>query len=88
MQPFPTLTPEALKVLEIIVSNIAIDGSTLMKRLEATAPDEVAKPVRELQKRDLIEVGGTMSAEGLPFARFGIRPSAKEYLNSLLKHMA
>ncbi|MGH9891158.1 MAG: hypothetical protein ACREA0_04085 [bacterium] len=88
MQPFPTLTAEARKVLEIIVSNTAVDGSTLMKHMGVTRPADLDPLIRELQKYELIEVGGTMTAEGLPFARFGIRPSAKEYLYSLLKHMA
>lgn len=88
MQPFPTLTADARKVLEIIVSNTAVDGSTLMKHMGVTRPDDLTTPIRELQIHDLIEVGGTMTPDRLPFARFGIRPSAKEYLYSLLKNTA
>lgn len=88
MQPFPTLSPEARHLLEIIVSNTAIDGSTLMRQMGASGTAEIVAPIRELQKHQLIEVGGTLTADGLPFARFGVRPSSKDYLYSLLQNMA
>jgi len=88
MQPFPTLTTEARRLLEIIVSNTEIDGSTLMKHMGVSGRDEIVTSIRELQKHKLIEVGGTLTADGLPFARFGVRPSARDYLNSLLQNMA
>lgn len=88
MQPFPTLTPQARQLLEIIVSNTAIDGSTLMKYMGVSRPDDLAASIRELQTHQLIEVGGTVTADGLPFAQFGVRPSAKDYLYSLLQNMA
>ena len=88
MQPFPTLTPQARQVLEIIVSKAEINGSTLMKDMGVSHPADLIAPLRELQTLELIEVGGTLADDGLPFARFGIRPSAKEYLYGLLKQSA
>ncbi len=88
MQPFPTLTPQARQLLEIIVSNTTIDGSTLIKQMGVSNPADIVPFIRELQTRQLIEVGGTLTVDGLPFARFGVRPSAKDYLYSLLQNMA
>ena len=85
MQPFPKISLEARKVLEIIVGNTALDGSTLMRHMGASSPSEIIPSLRELQTHQLIEVGGNLTDDGLPFARFGVRPSAKEYMYSLLK---
>jgi hypothetical protein len=85
IQSFPTLSTEARKVLEIIVNYTSIDGSTLMKLAGSHRPSDLITPILELQTQQLIEVGGSVTAEGLPFSRFGVRPSAKEYLHSLLK---
>ena len=83
--PFPTLTPEARRALEIILSRGAIDGSSLMKALELGRPGDLVAPIRELLNKDLIEVGGSIAATDLPFARFAVRPSAKEYVYNFLK---
>ena len=88
MQPFPIISAQERQLLEIIVSNITIDGSTLMKQMGVSSPDDLITPIRELQKQQLIQVGGNLTTDGLPFARFGIRPSAKSYLSSLLQNMA
>lgn len=85
MQQFPKLSPEARQLLEIIVSNTSIDGSSLIKYMGVSRPSDLLPHIRELQTHDLIEVGGAVTPEGLPFARFGVRPSAKEYLYSMLK---
>ena len=88
MQPFPTLTPQARRLLEILVRTSAIDGSTLMKQMEASGPADIVTFVHELQKYDLIEVGGALTDDRLPFAQFAVRPSAKEYLHSMLRNTA
>lgn len=85
MQPFPELSPEARQVLEIIMSHTAIDGSTLMKHLGMSRAADVIKPIRELQQKRLIEVGGTLTPDSVPFARIGVLPSAKDYLSSMLR---
>ena len=85
MQPFPKLTPQARQALEIIVGSTAIDGSSLMKKMGVSRPADIVTIIRELQAYELIEVGGNVTAEELPFAQFGVRPSAKEYLDRQLK---
>lgn len=67
------------------MSHTAIDGSTLMKHMGISRPADLIEPLRELQQRKLIEVGGTLTAEGVPFARVGVRPSSKEYLYSFFR---
>jgi hypothetical protein len=43
------------------------------------------KIVRSLHAKSLIEVSGDVNEKMLPYATFGIRPSAREYLVALLK---
>lgn len=81
----PKLTDEARKVLDVIVRNNSIDGSSLMRQSGVSLPADLVEPIRELQKLGLIEVGGPVTAEELPFARFAVRPSAKEYLHTMYK---
>jgi hypothetical protein len=85
MLPAPELTDEARKVLDIIVRNNSIDGSSLMRQMGLSHAADLVDPIRELQKLKLIEVGGPVTPEELPFARFAVRPSAKEYLNTMYK---
>lgn len=87
MQVPPTLTPGAKRVLEVIVRNNTIDGSTLVKQLGIGRRQEIVESIRELESFDLIEVGGPITVEELPFARFGVRPSAREYLARMLKSL-
>jgi hypothetical protein len=81
----PELTKEARTMLEFIVSNTVTDGSTLMRYMRVSRAEDLVSPIRELQKNGLIEVGGAVTDDRLPFARFAVRPSAKEYLYSQLK---
>jgi hypothetical protein len=85
MQPFPELSDRSRQLLDVILRHTALDGSTLMKESGVSRPSELVEPIRELQRHRLIEVGGPLTSEGLPFARFAIRPSAKEYLHSMLR---
>jgi acyl CoA:acetate/3-ketoacid CoA transferase alpha subunit len=85
MLQFPKLTPQARHTLEIIVGSTVIDGSSLMKKMSPSLPADIVTFIRELQMNDLIEVGGNVTVDELPFCQFGVRPSVKEYLNSYLK---
>jgi len=87
MQSLPQLSPETREVLEVIVRNNTIDGSSLMRQLGMARTGEVVKAIRELESLDLVEVGGPISIEELPFARFAVRPSAKEYLSRMLRYL-
>jgi hypothetical protein len=80
------LSPKALRALRIIVEHTTISGSRLMRAAGMKLPSELIAPVRELKVQDLIEVSGDPSNEStIPFAYFGTRPSAKEYIYSVLK---
>lgn len=81
----PQLTDEERKVLDVIVRNTSIDGSSLMRQSGVSRPSDLVEPIRKLQKLGLIEVGGPVTPEELPFARFAVRPSAKEYLYTMYK---
>jgi hypothetical protein len=88
MQPFtrgPELSAEARRALEIIVDSTTVDGSTLMKYLGFTRPEDLVPILRELQGNHLVDVGGLLTPDSIPFARVGVRPSAKEFLYSLLR---
>lgn len=87
MQALPTLSPEAREVLELILRHNSIDGSSLMKYMGMGRQDQVVKSIRELESLDLIEVGGSITREELPFARFAVRPSAKDYLHRMLRFL-
>jgi hypothetical protein len=80
------LSDESIRLLRIIVDRTTVSGSNLMRIAGLKLPGELIKPLRELQVQDLIEVSGDASNEStVPFAYFGTRPSAKEYLYSVLK---
>lgn len=84
MQSLPELQPLAREVLEVVLTNPSIDGSTLLKYSNGE-PAELVGAIRELQKHRFIEVGGPVTVDGLPFARFAVLPSAKDYLQAMLK---
>jgi hypothetical protein len=81
------LTAEAQRTLELILQHDVTDGSSLMSHVGVgkSQREDIAKSLRELERLDLIEVGGAVSAEDLPFTRFAVRPSAKMYLERMLK---
>jgi hypothetical protein len=81
------LSDIARKVLDLIVRHNITDGSSLISHMGVSRRDEIAKSVRELESLDLIEVGGPVNSDELPFARFGVRPSAKDYLQRMLKQL-
>ena len=87
-QSFPTLTPEARQLLEIILSKTAIDGSTLMRARGVSRAADLVAPIRELVSQDLIDVGGSLTESELPFSRFAVRPSAKDYIYRFLRSTA
>lgn len=83
MRP-PQLSSEAVRVLKVILDNKVIRGGELMRISGMKTPSDLAKPVKELQDQSLIEVSGEVWDENmLPFATFGSRPSAREYLSRL-----
>jgi hypothetical protein len=88
MRNYPTVTPDAQLVLRIMLDHGVIPGADLMRRYAAqkpnTPPATLLAAIYELKDKGLIEVGGEVSADTLPFATFGIRPSAKEYLSWLI----
>ena len=82
------LSDDARKVLDLIVRHNITDGSSLISRMGVSRPrDQITKSIRELEALDLIEVGGPITDEELPFARFGVRPSAKDYLQRMLRQL-
>jgi hypothetical protein len=87
MQPYPQLKPEAVRVLNLLLDYSMMPGGALIRLLGASSPAEVVGHIRELQKYDLVEVSGEATADGLPYATIGIRPSMREYLRSLVKQL-
>lgn len=85
--PLEGLSAEAREVLDLIVRHHIADGSSLMKQMGLARRDAAVKSIRELEARDLIEVAGPITADELPFSRFGVRPSAKGYLDRMLRYM-
>lgn len=85
IQSLSDLSDVAREVLELIVRHNVVDGSSLMSHMGVKRRDELVKSIRELESLDLIEVGGPITSEELPFARFGVRPSTKDYLYRMLK---
>ena len=83
----PTLSDGAKQVLDLIVRHNIWDGSSLVRRVGLGKRDELVDSLRELQALDLIQVGGPVTAEELPFTKFGVLPSAREYVYSLLKSL-
>ncbi len=84
MAALPKLSPEAITVLRVTLDNKIIRGGELMRYAGMTNATELAGPVRELVSQNLIQVSGDISAEMLPFATFGTRPSDYQYLRFLL----
>jgi hypothetical protein len=80
-----TLSDEEQHVLAAIVNRSMIGGAELMSYTGVTKPDALIKIVRSLHAKSLIEVSGDVNEKMLPYATFGIRPSAREYLVALLK---
>jgi hypothetical protein len=85
MASFPQLSPEAVRVLRIMLDQTIVRGGDLVRYAGMKQPSELMKPVDELLTQNLIEVSGDISEQMLPFATFGIRPSAREYLNALVQ---
>ena len=85
MRNLPKLTPDAQAALRIILDHGVIVGASLMRLYGAQQPaGGLLKAIDELRQGSLIETGGEVSADSLPFATFGVRPSAKEYLSLLI----
>ena len=82
---FPELTDSARRVLKVLVDKNGINGGTLIRAAGMKDPSELLPPVTELQSYGLIEVSGSLTKEDLPFAYFGTRPSALEYLHLVLR---
>lgn len=87
MSYFPTLSPEARKVLDIILGESRIDGARLMKRVASLpmTPPQLIETLQELQSHRVIEIGGPLVVDELPYAQIAVLPSAKPYLQSMLK---
>jgi len=82
----PKLSDLALLVLKIVFDRGMIGGAELVKYANLKQPGDLMIPIKELQSQDLIEVSGDISNENrLAFATFGIRPSKKGYLYSVLQ---
>ena len=76
-------------MLAAILNRSMISGAELMSYTDMTRPDELIKIVRNLHANNLIEVSGdVLNEKMLPYATFGIRPSAREYLIALLREQA
>jgi hypothetical protein len=87
MMNIPKLSKEALQVLDALLERSNIPGGELMRRAGVKRPKELFDPIVELQKADLIRVGGDASKEAtFPLATFGILPSAKDYLKLVVQH--
>ena len=87
MQTLSEFSDETREVLNLIVRHNITDGSSLMSHMGVSRRAEIVKAIRELESLDLIQVGGPITGEELPFARFGVRPSAKEYLSQMLRQL-
>jgi hypothetical protein len=84
-----TLSEPEQRVLEAILNRSMIGGAELMNHTDMIRPDELIKIVRSLHANNLIEVSGdVLNEKMLPYATFGIRPSAREYLMALLRQQA
>jgi len=69
-----------------VLERSLIGGAELTHRVDLDDPNQLIAVVRKLQAQDLIEVSGDVLNETrFPYAMIGIRPSAKEYLYSILK---
>ena len=89
MADLPQLSKDAARILKIILDRTTIRGSNLMREARLKLPSELLDPVKELQDKNLIEVSGDVSSETtVPFAFFATRPSAKEYIYSVLKRQS
>jgi hypothetical protein len=83
-----TLSEPEQRVLAALLNQSMIGAGELMNYTK-TRPDELIKIVRNLHANNLIEVSGDVLNENmLPYATFGIRPSAREYLIALLRQQA
>lgn len=78
------LSDLAQQVLRILLLRGSIDGSSLLREIRNTAPDNVAAAINELRRKRFVEVGGSVNPDELPFSRFAVLPSAKSYINSIL----
>jgi hypothetical protein len=88
MDPLAGLSDDAQKVLQLIVRQRVTDGSTLMKHMGIAKRDSAVAALQDLESRDLIELAGPITtADELPFSRFGVRPSAKDYVDQALKYL-
>jgi hypothetical protein len=81
----PQLTQDARDVLRVILDNKILRGGEIMRHAGIKTAAELVAPVRELVDLQLVEVIGGLTAETIPFTTFGTRPSAQEYLRSLLR---
>jgi hypothetical protein len=83
MQRPPELKPFTETVLRIILARNSIDGSSLMKEVGVSRADDLIEALQELRNNRLIEVGGRITPDELPFSRIAVMPSAKSYINNM-----
>jgi len=79
------LSSDAQALLRFILDRKIVRGGELMRYVGKGTPIELMGPVQELVNQNLVEVTGELTPDGLPFATFGIRPSALEYLRTLVQ---
>jgi hypothetical protein len=77
---FPKISPEAARILQILLDQGMVTGAALMRLSNLRTVDALAIPIRELYHRNLIEIGGDIDGAWLVFSTFGTLPSARKYL--------
>ena len=86
--PLEGLSAEAQEVLKLIVRQRVTDGSTLISHMGIAKRERAVAALQDLESRDLIELAGPITtADELPFSRFGVRPSPKDYVDQPLKYL-
>ena len=81
-----TLSEPEQRVLRAILHQSMISGAKLLNYMGMTRPNDLITIVRNLVHLNLIEASGDFLDEKMfPYATFGTRPSAREYLTALLK---
>ncbi|MEA2936585.1 MAG: hypothetical protein QOG83_1998 [Alphaproteobacteria bacterium] len=89
MNPAPQLSDMEQRLLSAILTHPNIGGAELMRYAGVSRSEDLIQPVRKLQANNLIEVSGDVFNEKmLPYATFGYRPSAKEYLHFVLQQQS
>ena len=86
MMPPPKLNDIERRILSAVLDRSMMSGAELYRYARTSDWNELMSSVRNLQSQQLIEISGDpWSERNFAYASFGIRPSAKEYLYSVLR---